>query len=76
MLVQNGLNFGNLYDTPYLYIINNKISVNQGKFDRRTLILQHFTNKMNLKSYVSSIDLIRKMIIFSSGIIYIILAYL
>ena len=36
VLVQNGLNFGNLYDTPYLYIINNKISVNQGKFDRRT----------------------------------------
>ena len=68
--------FGNLYDTPYLYIINNKISVNQGKFDRRTCILQHFTNKMNLISYVSSIDLIRKMIIFSSGVIYIILAYL
>ena len=35
-----------------------------------------FTNKMNLKSYVSSIDLIRKMIIFSSGVIHIILAYL
>ena len=31
---------------------------------------------MNLKSYVSSIDLIRKIIIFSSGVIYIILAYL
>ena len=35
-----------------------------------------FTNKMNLKSYVSRIDLIRKIIIFSSGVIYIILAYL
>ena len=31
---------------------------------------------MNLKSYVSSIDLIRKIIIFSNGVIYIILAYL
>ena len=64
MLLQNGLNCGNLYDTPYLYIINNEISVNRGKFDRSTFILQHFTNKMNLKSYVSSIDLIRKIIIF------------
>ena len=76
MLIQNVLNFGNLYDTPYLYITNNKISVNQGKFDRRTRILQHFTYKTNLKSYVSSIDFIRKMIIFSSDVIYIILAYL
>ena len=76
MQVQNGLNFGNLYDTPYLYIINNEISVNQGKFDRSTRILQHFTNKMNLKNYVSSIDLIREIIKFSSGVIYIILAYL
>ena len=76
MQVQNGLNFGNLYDTPYLYIINNEISVIQGKFDRSSRILQHFTNKMNLKSYVSSIDLIRKIIKFSSGVIYIILAYL
>ena len=76
MLEQNGLNFGNLYDTPYLYIINNEIFVNQGKFERSTCILQHFTNKMNLKSYVFSIDLIRKIIIFSSGVIYIILAYL
>ena len=39
-------------------------------------MLQHFTNKMNLKRYVSSIDLIRKTIIFSFGVIYIILAYL
>ena len=39
-------------------------------------MLQHFTNKMNLKSYVSSIDLIRKIFIFSSGVIYIILAHL
>ena len=31
---------------------------------------------MNLKSYVSSIDLIIIIIIFSSGVIYIILAYL
>ena len=37
MLVQNGLNFGNLYDTPYLYIINNEISVNQDKFDRENM---------------------------------------
>ena len=36
VLVQNGLNFDNWYDTPYLYIINNEISVNQGKFDRST----------------------------------------
>ena len=76
MLVQNGLNFGYLYDTPYLYKINNEISVNRGKFDRSTRILQHFANKMDLKSYVSSIDLLRKIIIFSSGVIYIILAYL
>ena len=76
MLIQKGLNFDNLYITPYLYIINNEIFVNQGKFDRSTCILQHFTSTMNLKSYASSIDLIRKIIIFSSGVIYIILAYL
>ena len=76
MLVQNGLNFDNLYDTPYLYIINSEISVNQGKFDRSKLILQHFTNNMNLKKFASSIDLIRTIITFSSGVIYIILAFL
>ena len=38
--------------------------------------MQYFTNKINLKSYVSSIDLIRKIIIFSSGVIYNIIAYL
>ena len=36
VLLQNGLNFGNLHDTPYLYEIDNEISVNQGKFDRST----------------------------------------